>query len=179
VVRVRDHIAISTAAAAVLRPWFGRRVLGLWAGGVLIDADHYLWFCRRERRLSPVAAVRFFNQADAPQLPATRVLHRPVALVPLLLLGLPRRALRPLALGLGMHVALDAVHGTRMRRARFAALERDGSSCQACGARTRVGTHLRRQPLLLPSYDASNLITLCDRCHERAHTSRRGARRWR
>jgi hypothetical protein len=175
--RVRDHIVISTAAAALLRPWFGRRVLGLWAGGVLIDADHYLWFCRDQRRLSPAAAVRFFNEGHAPEIPATRVLHRSGALVPLLLLGLPRRRLRPVALGIGMHVALDATHRARMRTARLAALERDGSSCQSCGARVvPVGTHLRRQPWLLPSYDVENLISLCDPCHQRAHNGQAGAR---
>ena len=161
---------ISTATAAVLRPWFGRRVLGLWAGGVLIDADHYLWFCRHERRLSLAAAVRFFNAGRAPAVPATRALHSPLAVLPMLVLGLARRRLRPLALGIGMHVALDAAHRARMDAARLEALERDGSSCQACGMRLAgVVAHLWRQPLLLPSYDAENLISLCDGCHQRAH----------
>ena len=174
--RVRDHIAISTAAAAALRPWLGRRVLGLWAGGVLIDADHYLWFWRHERRLSLAAAVRFFNAGRAPAVPATRVLHHPAAVLPLLALGLPRRRLRPLALGVGLHVALDAAHEMRMHTARLAALERDGSSCQECGVREGgVGTHLWRQPLLLPSYDAENLISLCDGCHQRVHHALAGA----
>jgi hypothetical protein len=176
-VRVRDHIAISTAAAAVLRPWLGRRVLGLWAGGVLIDADHYLWFCRHERRLSLAAAVRFFNAGRAPAVPATRALHRPVAVLPLLVVGLVRRRLRPLALGIGMHVALDAAHTARMDAARLAALERDRLSCQTCGVRIAgVGAHLWRQPWLLPSYDVENLVSLCDGCHRRAHAAQAGAR---
>jgi hypothetical protein len=176
-VRVRDHITISTAAAAVLRPWLGRRVLGLWAGGVLIDADHYLWFCRHERRLSLAAAVRFFNAGRAPAVPATRALHRPAAVLPLLVFGLARRGLRTLAVGVGLHVALDAAHSARMDTARLAALERDGSSCQACGARIAgVGVHLWRQPWLLPSYDVENLVSLCDGCHRRAHAAQAGAR---
>lgn len=59
--RVRDHVAVSTAGAALLSPWLGRGVLSPWASSILIDADHYLWFCLRQRRLNPVAAVRFFN----------------------------------------------------------------------------------------------------------------------
>jgi hypothetical protein len=151
-------------------------VLGLWAGGVLIDVDHYLWFWRHERRLSLAAAVRFFNAGRAPAVPATRVLHHPAAVLALLALGLSRRRLRPLALGVGLHVALDASHEMRMQEARIAALARDGSACRECGARKGgVGTHLWRQPLLLPSYDAENLISLCDRCHQRVHHALAGA----
>ena len=61
--RVRDHVLISTAGAALAAPFIGRRALGLWAGSVLIDADHYAWFCFRQRRVSPRAAARFFNRS--------------------------------------------------------------------------------------------------------------------
>ena len=175
--RVRDHVALSTAGAALLQPWVGRGVFALWAGGVLIDADHYVWFCLHQRGLNPVAAVRFFNQADPPQQSATRAFHSPVALLASLVLGARRRALLPLALGMALHVALDAQHDTRMRRARAAALVRDGFACRACGTRARrVGTHLERQPTLLPSYRTQNLVSLCGRCHDAAHA--RGTASW-
>jgi hypothetical protein len=168
--RVRDHIAVSTAGAALLQPWIRRGALGLWAGSVLIDLDHYLWFCLRERRWSPRAAVRFFNEADPPEHAATRVLHSPVAPLAVLLLGSRRRAPVPIALGMVLHIALDLHHDARMDRASAAALERDAFSCQVCGTQgPAVGTHLRRQPSLLPSYDAQNLVALCAACHEAAH----------
>jgi hypothetical protein len=174
-VRVRDHIVLSTAGAALLRPWLGRDVLGLWAGSVLIDVDHYGWFCLRQRRWNPLAAARFFNRPSAPRHSATRVLHSPVAMVAALLLGTCRRALLPVALGMGLHVALDIHHDARMDAARAAALERDGFSCQACGTRAaHVGTHLQRQPWLLPSFKTENLTSLCDSCHEAAHAVRAG-----
>jgi hypothetical protein len=177
--RVRDHVLISAAAAAAAAPFIGRGVVALWAGGVLIDADHYVWFCLRQRCVNPVAALRFFNEANPPQHPGTRLLHSPVALVFVLLLGLRQRRLLPVALGMGLHAALDVQHVTRMNRARFVALARDGYSCKACGPATpAVTAHLQRQPLLLPSYRAQNLIALCGPCHESAHARSRGLSSW-
>jgi hypothetical protein len=177
--RVRDHALISAAAAAAVAPFIGRGAVGLWAGGVLIDADHYVWFCLRHWRLNPVAALRFFNQADPPQHQGTRLLHSPAALSFALLLGLRQRRLLPVALGMGLHAALDVLHVTWMDRARSIALARDGYSCQACGPATpAVTAHLCRQPALLPSYHAQNLIALCGPCHESAHARSKGLRSW-
>lgn len=174
--RVRDHIALSTTGAALLQPWLRGGAMGLWAGSVLIDVDHYLWFGLRQRRWNPVAAIRFFNEADPPQHAATRVLHSPVAPLAVLLLGVRRRALQPVALGMVLHIALDRHHDARMDKARAAALARDTFSCQVCGTRAPdVGTHLRSQPWLLPSYEAMNLVALCGPCHETAHAEGRWA----
>jgi hypothetical protein len=166
--RVRDHVLISTAGAALAAPFIGRRALGLWAGGVLIDADHYAWFCLRRRHVSPAAAVRFFNGADVPGHPATRALHAPAVLLLVLLLGLRHSRLLPAALGMGLHVGLDTWHMAQLKRARSAALERDGYTCKACGAPSACA-HIWRQPRLLPSYQVQNLISLCRACHEAAH----------
>ena len=146
---------------------------------MLIDADHYAWFCLQQRRLSPLAAAHFFNQADPPHHSATRALHAPAALLCVLLLGLRQRRLLPVALGMGLHVALDAHHMTHMDLARSAALARDGYSCQVCGTATApVRAHIWRQPGLLPSYRAENLISLCGQCHEAAHARRKGTAPW-
>jgi hypothetical protein len=178
--RVRDHIAVSTAGVALLRPWLRRGAIGLWAGGVLIDIDHYLWFCARQRRCNPLAAMRFFHEAHPPQHSATRVLHTPVAPLAVFLMSRHRRALAPVALGMALHLALDLRHELRMEEARAAAIARDDFSCQACGTRApHVGTHLRRQPWLLPSYDAQNLVSLCAPCHVAAHAHERGVGAWR
>jgi hypothetical protein len=178
-VRVRDHVLISTAGAALTAPYLGRGALGLWAGGVLIDTDHYVWFCLRHRCINPKAAVRYFNQADPSQHPATRALHAPLPLILVVLLGLRQQRLLPVALGMGLHVALDRRHVARMDQARSAALARDGYSCQACGAAgSRVTAHVRWQPKLLPSYRVQNLISLCDPCHEAAHARVKGVVSW-
>jgi hypothetical protein len=168
--RVRDHVALSTAGAAVLYPWLGRDALGAWAAGILIDADHYVWFCACERHLNPLAAVRFFNQAEAPHHAATRPFHSPAVLLAVLFLSTRRRWALPIVLGMGLHVAADLHHEARLKEARAAALRRDDFTCQGCSSRgRRVVAHLWRQPWLLPSYRIQNLRTLCASCHEAAH----------
>jgi hypothetical protein len=177
--RVRDHIALSTAGAALLSGRLGRGAVSVWAGAVLIDVDHYVWFCLRERRLNPVSAVRYFSGAHTPQHAATRGLHSPLALLAVLLLAARRPQLLAVALGMGLHVALDRFHEARMDQARAAALRRDDLTCQVCGVRgPQVGTHLEWQPWLLPSYGPQNLISLCPACHRTAHEPRLGSSSW-
>jgi hypothetical protein len=168
--RVRDHIAVSTVGAALLRPWLGKGLLGLWAGSVLIDADHYVWFCLRQRRLSPLAALQFFNGAHPPQHSGTRALHTPLALMVAMLASIRWAPLRTAVLGMAVHIALDLRHEARMNHARAAVLERDDFLCQECGTRNELlEVHLEQQPWLLPSYGTQNLISLCGPCHEAAH----------
>ena len=171
--RVRDHIAISSAGAALLYPWAGRKVLAAWAASILIDADHYFWFCLHERRLSPRAAIRFFNQPEDPRPAATRAFHHPVALAAVLALSARSRTALAVGLGMLLHVALDANHEVRMGAARAAALQRDSFICQSCGAqRGLITAHLKRQPRLLPEYRMENFVTLCAGCHRAAHEGR-------
>jgi hypothetical protein len=178
--RVRDHVALSTASAALLHPWLRRRAIGLWAGSILVDVDHYLWFCLTQRRWNPLAAMRFFNEAGPPQHAATRALHTPVTPLALLVASARCRGLLPVALGVALHLGLDLRHERRMDGARAEAIRRDDFSCQACGTRaSHVGTHLRRQPWLLPSYDPHDLVSLCTPCHEAAHARERAGGGWR
>jgi hypothetical protein len=163
--RVRDHVALSTASAALLYPWFRSTVIGPWAASILIDADHYLWFCLCKRSLNPLAAVRYFQQAQPAQHGGTRLFHSPAVL---LLLSATRW--RRLALGMAFHVALDTYHKIRSAQARDAGVRRDHSICQACGRHEPgVFAHLRHQPRLLPSYRTEHFVSLCRSCHEIAH----------
>src|SRR5579872_3719750 len=94
-VRVRDHIALSTAAATLLYPRLRRSVVTAWAASVFIDVDHYLWYAIRHRHLNPATAVRSFNGARAPQHSQTRLLHHPAVLASLWLTSARRPSLRP------------------------------------------------------------------------------------
>lgn len=174
--RVRDHVVLSTAAAALLYPFVGaRHVAPAWAASILIDADHYLWFVAHKRRLDPVAAVQFFNEAQPAPASNVRWFHSPVALSIAAALAARRKALFPVALGMAAHVAVDIYHDARLARARAEALHRDGNRCQACGVQDETVTaHTRRQPRLLPSYKVSNFVALCGPCHAAAHNQRPG-----
>jgi hypothetical protein len=178
--RVRDHVAISTLGTALVSPWAGRRALGLWVGGVLIDADHYIWYCLRQRGLSLRRAARYFNGPQPQRHPTTRALHSPVVLAAGLALALRRRKLRPIVVGMSMHVLLDVGYDARMDAARAAALARDNHVCRACGVRgADIETHLWRQPRLMPSYAPDNLVSLCASCHEAEHADGEERRSWR
>jgi hypothetical protein len=168
--RVRDHVALSTAGALALRPWTGRGVAGAWAASILVDVDHYLWFAARSKTLDLPTAVRYFNGPHPSSQPTTRVLHNPFVVCAALLLGMRRRAALKIALGMAVHVAMDTHHEARLRAAREAVLRRDDFTCRGCGTRGRhVETHLWRQPLLLPSYWTANFVSLCPGCHDAAH----------
>jgi hypothetical protein len=170
--RVRDHVALSTAAGLAVLPFRRGRGLGVaWAASILVDVDHYLWFAARTRRVNPRAAVRYFGGAHPVQGAATHALHSPGAVVAALVLGSRRRAVLPVALGMAAHVVLDIRHELRIRAARDAALVRDAFTCQECGVRGgQVETHVWRQPWLWPSYCPDDMVSLCPECHEAAHT---------
>ena len=169
--RVRDHVALSTAACAPLATRLGaRRVAVLWAGSIFIDVDHYLWHCAHTRCVDPWRTVRYFNGADVPRRRRMRLLHSPLAVLATLVLGTRLRPLLPAALGMAAHVGIDSLHERGLSRARARALARDRCVCRACGESSReVVTHLWHQPLLLPSLSPGNLVSLCRECHLRAH----------
>ncbi len=172
--RVRDHLLLSTLAAAAIYQFMGRKTLTPWAASVLIDVDHYAWYVMDHRTLSLTDAVRFFNQAQPPQHAGTRRLHSVDVLLALLVASFWWRPLRLVLLGLLFHVALDAVHNVRIEKARRLTLERDQHTCRRCGARDdTVVAHVWRQPMLLPSYRLDCLVSLCGPCHELAHKAGR------
>lgn len=173
--RVRDHVALSTAAAALLYPKLRSRILPAWATSILIDVDHYLWYALRNRTVNPVTAVRHFNSADAPEHSETRLLHHPLVLLALGAVSVFVPAVRMPLVGMTFHVGLDTYHRARVTEARAAARLRDENRCQVCGATEGTLVHLWRQPSLLPTYDVDDFVTVCNRCHEVAHSNRREA----
>lgn len=54
------HSFLSLILVAVSYPLFGWQSIIIFAGGVLIDIDHYFWYAYRYRKLSVIACYRHF-----------------------------------------------------------------------------------------------------------------------
>ena len=150
--RVRDHVVLSAAGAALLRRWTGRGAAGLIAGGVLIDADHYAWFFVRHRQLNPVAAIRFFNEAHPPQHPR----HAAAALARRAARRGGRRAPLAAAAAGGPRGWACMSPWTRITRPHApgaaSALERTNTAARHADHGHARSTRTSAQPWLLPSY---------------------------
>ena len=171
--RVQEHLKLSTLAAVVTLPWLKQDALIPLVASIGIDIDHYLWHAVTHRTLSLRAAVRYFGQADPPQLPQQRALHHPLLLAALLVLAvrLRSRLLLLILSGLLFHVSLDAIHVTQMSHLKRSLSEQAGWRCPACGRHEEAlqlhTTHFARN--LLDRYNPRHFVVLCPACHEQAH----------
>jgi len=114
--RLRTHILTSALLGAALYPRAPRKAGLLLAGGVLLDADHYLLYALRSGNWNPLSALRYDRWRNQPIVVGDRrrygslrsVFHTVRITLPLVwLLGWRWPALRPLAIGVTLHLALD------------------------------------------------------------------------
>ena len=54
------HFAASLILAAILYPLYNWKVILVFAGGVLIDIDHYFWYIYKYRKFNIFQAYKFF-----------------------------------------------------------------------------------------------------------------------
>jgi hypothetical protein len=171
--RVQEHVKLSTAAALLALPWLKKEIWIPLAASILIDVDHYLWHSVTHRTLSLRAAVRYFGQADPPQLPEARLLHNPLLLGLLLVLGIRFRSrlLLLVLAGLLFHVSLDAIHVTQMSHLKRSLSEQAANICPQCKkpfpALQLHTVHFANN--LLDRYNPAHFVVLCPDCHEQAH----------
>jgi hypothetical protein len=173
--RVQEHIKLSALAATMALPWLGKDVLIPFTSSVLIDVDHYLWYAVTFRTLSIRKAVKYFGQADPPQLKEARLLHHPLVLGILLLIAMLTRSrfLMLILAGLIFHVSLDVVHVTQLQSLKQSLSEEANGICPECGERCEVlQLHtVYFSPSMLNRYQAENFVVLCPTCHEKAHSA--------
>lgn len=179
--RPQDHVKLSMITAAAAWPWLKQDVWIPLTASILIDADHYLWHAITQRTLSVRAAVRYYRQANPPQLPQMRLLHQPLVLGLLLFLAVRfrSRVLGLILAGLLFHVGLDRYHQARLRALRRDLFAQAQGVCPACSRETTVlELHtLRRLGNVLEQYRASNFMALCPACHREAHRAHRAGSR--
>lgn len=107
----KQHAAYGAVAALAAAPWLGRGSLAVWAGSVLIDVDHFLWYIIHRQDLSLPRAYRFFRAArdgEAHLESDARPLHGPYTVTLFLLLAWRWPAFRPWCGGILVHSFLDA-----------------------------------------------------------------------
>jgi len=171
--RVQEHVKLSAIAATIALPWLGKDVIIPLTSSVLIDVDHYLWHVITNRTFSLRAAVKYFEQADPPQLKEARLLHHPLVLGILLLIAIRTRSrfLMLILAGLIFHVSLDVVHVTQMQSLKQSLSEEADNICPECGERCEaLQLHtIHFSPSMLNRYSTKNFVVLCPTCHEKAH----------
>jgi hypothetical protein len=116
--RLRTHLLASALAGILLYPRAPRRALLLTFAGVAVDLDHYLLYALRSGDWNPAGALHYDRRRGRPIRPGDTqprygslrsIIHRAALTLPLAwLLARWRPALRPLAIGVALHLALDA-----------------------------------------------------------------------
>jgi hypothetical protein len=151
--RLRTHLLASTLAGIAIYPRHPGRAALVALAGVAVDLDHYLLYALRSGDWSLAGALRYDRRRGRPIRPGdTRPrygalrssLHRARLMVPLAWI-MARRwpALRPLAAGFTLHLALDlspiGFDWRVWRRAR--------GHCERCGIGGRaMGVYYVRPP---------------------------------
>lgn len=135
----RTHLLTSAAAALALYPRQPRAAAALVIGGVLIDADHLVLYALQSGDWSVAGALRYdryrhmrVGAGDTrPRYRSLRSwLHLPWLILPIVWMSAARLpALRPIALGLSLHLALDHTYWP----GDIVAYLRAGGRCNACG----------------------------------------------
>ncbi|GAC1432929.1 MAG: hypothetical protein PVS3B3_36300 [Ktedonobacteraceae bacterium] len=180
--RPKEHATFSTMAAIIALPWLKKDIWLPFASSIFIDVDHYLWHVVAYRTLSLRAAIRYFGQADPPQLTEARLLHHPLVLGTLLFfaLRLRSRTLGLILAGLLFHVSLDVIHVTQTSNLKRSLSKQASNTCHECHQQfDELQLHTTYlTPNLLDRYNPQHFIMLCPTCHERAHASWGPAQIW-
>src|SRR5690349_13269743 len=137
--RLRTHILTSALLAAAVYPRAPRKAALVLAGGVLLDTDHYLLYALRSGNWNPLSALRYDRWRNQPITADDRrrrygslrsIFHSARVTLPLAwLLGWRWPYLRPLAIGVTLHLALD----TSPLRLDWRVWRRAGGRCERCG----------------------------------------------
>lgn len=180
--RLRTHILTSALLGITLYPRAPRKAALLLAGGVILDVDHYLLYALRSGDWNPLSALRYDRWRNQPinvgdqrrRYGSLRsILHRARVTLPLVwLLGGRWPALRPLAIGVTLHLALDI----SLLRLDWRAWRRAGGRCERCGrAAANRGVYYVIPPRAGGSrWALDNRAVWCYDCAQMARSTRAG-----
>ncbi len=141
--RLRTHVLSSLLAGVALYPRAPRRVALLVAGGVGLDIDHYLIYALRSGNWNPLSAWRYDGWRHRARAasdtrrrygPLRSAFHHAGVTLPIVWgLQLVWPVLRPLALGVTLHLALDLP----FLRLDWRVWRRAAGHCERCGTTKR------------------------------------------
>lgn len=175
--RLRTHLVSSLLLGAALYPRAPRKAALLLAGGVLLDTDHYLLYALRSGNWNPLSALRYDRWRLLPRGaddtrrrfgPLRSPFHHARITLPLVWLAARRwPGLRPIAIGVTLHLALDLpfLHFD------WRVWRRASGRCERCGA---SGVRLGVFYLLSPRHGGSawaldNRAAWCDPCRRQVY----------
>jgi hypothetical protein len=167
--RFRTHALTSAIAGAALYPRSPLRAAALLLGGTLLDVDHFVLYALQTGDWSVTGALGYNRYRHDPSKAGDSRprygtlrswLHNPLLLLPpVWALAARRPLMRPVAIGLSLHLLLDYIWWPRYTLA----FQRAGRRCEACGRSDRKLTvHWRRD------WGEPELRTLCRPCFERS-----------
>ncbi len=168
----RTHLITSAITGIIFYPRSPLRIALVIAGGVLIDVDHYVLYAQRSGDWSLAGALRYERRRHVhaqagdtrPRYGSLRSsIHLPWLVLPIVwLLGLVWAPIRPAAIGLTLHLALD-LHYPQYDPMLW---KRADERCEYCGL---PGLDLTPQYLVPPHrggkrWDHNNLVIVCSAC---------------
>lgn len=180
IVRFRNHLLAAAATGLALFPRSPLRAALTTLGGVALDIDHFLLYALRSGDWNPVGALRYDRRRHRPPRRGdTRprygtlrsAAHEPRVTLPLIwLAAILWSPLRPLAVGLTVHLALD-VH---LPRFNWRVYRRAQGRCERCGI---AGVPLEVYYLVDPRrggrrWSAQNCALWCAACAREASGKR-------
>ena len=165
--RFQTHALISALAGIALYPRSPLRATAVLLSGTLIDVDHFVIYALQTGDWSMTGALVYNRYRHSigtvgdtrPRYDSLRSwLHNPLLLLPPLWAATLRHpALRPVAIGLTLHMLLDYIWWPRYTLAFW----RAGRRCERCGrSDRRLTVHWNR------AWAGFKMRTLCRRCFE-------------
>jgi hypothetical protein len=172
----RTHLWTSALAGLLAYPRRPAQALLVVATGVLVDVDHFVLYALRSGDWSLRGALRYNQYRNKPRGPRDQrprygslrsVVHHPLAVLGLVLLAKPVPALRPVALGFGLHMLLDWAHIP----GEWLLFQQVGWRCELCGGNERLRLRLIVHPTDGGRNRPDNRVVLCRRCDYAASLS--------
>ncbi|NNJ10091.1 hypothetical protein EKD04_007105 [Chloroflexales bacterium ZM16-3] len=166
--RFRTHAITSAIAGVALYPRSPLRATALLLGGTLLDVDHFLLYALQTGDWSVAGALTYNRYRHDPGIdgdtrprygPLRSWLHNPILLLtPGWVAASRHPAIRPIMIGLSLHLLLDYIWWPRYTLAFW----RAGKRCASCGRSDRKLTVYWRR-----AWGEPEMRTLCRPCFER------------